>query len=130
MSDHQPKPGGGMLHSLKQAGDNLLALLQNRIELFAVELQEEKYRALQAVLWLSVGVILLFLGLALAVGTLALWTWHCWGFPGLCGLTGLLLVAGALVLGVMWKRLSSTATPFSGTLEELKKDREWLQRKP
>ena len=114
---------------MKRVGEFALALLHNRLQLFAVELQEEKYRVLQAVLWLCSGVILIFLGLAMGVGTLALLVYCQWGVPGLAVLTILLLAIGAVVLAVMWNRLKSSGTPFSGTLQELKKDSEWLRRK-
>lgn len=120
---------GGIIDSVKRVGESALALLHNRLQLFSVELQEEKYRVLQAVLWLSAGVILVFLGLAMGVGTVAMLVYGQWGVPGLAGLTILLLAVGAIVLAVMWNRVKSRGTPFSGTLQELKKDTEWLQRK-
>jgi uncharacterized membrane protein YqjE len=119
----------GIIDSVKQVGESALALLHNRLQLFSVELQEEKYRVLQALLWLSTGVILIFLGLAMGVGTVAMLVYGQWGVAGLAGLTVLLLVVGAIVLAVMWNRMKSNGTPFSGTLQELKKDSEWLQRK-
>jgi uncharacterized membrane protein YqjE len=120
---------GGIIDSVKQVGESALALLHNRLQLFSVELQQEKYRVLQATLWLCAGVVLLVLGLALGVATVALWVHGHWGLSGLAGLTLLLLVIGAVVLAVMWSRLKAEGTPFSGTLQELKKDTEWLRRK-
>jgi uncharacterized membrane protein YqjE len=111
-------------------GEAALALLHNRLQLLSVELQEEKYRVLQALLWLAGGIILVFLGLAIGVGTLAMVVYGLWGVPGLAGFTVLLLLLGVIVLAVMWHRLKSAGTPFSGTLTELKKDSEWLRRKP
>lgn len=128
MASSEPK-SGGFIDSVKRVGESTLALLHNRLQLFSVELQEEKYRLLQALLWLSSGVILIFLGLAMGVATLAMLVYCQWGVPGLAGLTVLLLIIGAVVLAVMWNRLKSSGTPFSATLQELKKDGEWLQRK-
>lgn len=128
MASSEPK-AGGIIDSVKRVGESALALLHNRLQLFSVELQEEKHRALQAVLWLCAGVILVFLGLAMGVGTLAMLVYGQWGVPGLAGLTILLLAVGAIVLAVMWNRVKTCGTPFSGTLQELKKDSEWLQRK-
>ena len=128
MASSEPKQGG-IIDSVKRVGESALALLHNRIQLFSVELQEEKYRALQALLWLCSGMILLFLGLARGVGTVAMLVYGWWGIPGLAGLAILLLLLGAIVLAVMWNRVKSGGSPFSGTLEELKKDKEWFQRK-
>lgn len=128
MAASEPKPGG-IIDSVRRVGETALALLHTRLRLLSVELQEEKYRAIQALLWLCGGVILVFLGLALGVATLALLTYCQWGIPGLAGLALLVLVVGVIVLAVMWNRFKSGGLPFAGTLEELRKDGEWLRRK-
>jgi uncharacterized membrane protein YqjE len=128
MATSEPK-AGGIIESVRRVGHSLIALLQNRLQLFSVELQEEKYRAIQAVLWLAVGGMLIFLGLAMGVGALGILVYTKWGVGGLGALTALLLVAGAIVIAVLWGRLKSSETPFAGTIRELKKDSEWLQRK-
>ena len=128
MAASDPKKGG-LLESARRVGHSFTALLANRLQLFAIELQEEKYRALQAAMWLIAGLALLFLGLAMGVGAVGILVFTQWGIPGLCGLTVLLLALGGSVLVVMWNRLKSAERPFAGTLRELKKDCEWLQRK-
>jgi uncharacterized membrane protein YqjE len=128
MSAKDPK-AGGLMESLRRVGHSLVALLQNRLQLFSVELQEEKFRALQAVLWLAGGVILIFLGLAMGVGATGVLVYTRWGVPGLAGLTVILVLLGLVVLAVMWNRLKSSEPPFSGTIKELKKDCEWLQKR-
>ena len=45
-----PDKKPGVWASLKRIGDTLLATVQNRVELFAVELQEEKCRLVEAIL--------------------------------------------------------------------------------
>ena len=128
MSSSEPK-SAGIIDSVKRVGESALALLHNRLQLFSVELQEEKYRVIQAVLWLCAGVILIFLGLSIGVATIAMLAYQKWSLAGLAGLTTLLLIIGAIVLAVMWNRLKSSVTPFSGTLQELKKDSEWVHPK-
>jgi uncharacterized membrane protein YqjE len=118
-----------LIQSVRRVGQSFLALLQNRLELLSVELQQEKFRAMQAVLWLAAGVALVFLGMAMAVGTVGILVYTQWGIAGLIGLTVLLLVLGGGVLAGVWNRLKSSELPFSGTIQELKKDTEWLQRK-
>ncbi len=118
-----------MVEALKRAGETALALLQNRLQLFAVELQEEKYRLLQSMLWLAMGAMLIFLGLTVGLGALIVWVWKTTGVLGLIGICILMLIAGAVVVSITWKRMKSAGTPFSGTVAELRKDREWLQQK-
>ena len=128
MASSDPK-AGGMIASVRRVGHSLVALLQNRLELFSVELQQEKFRAVQVVLWLVAGGALVFLGLAMGVGAVGIFVYTRWGIAGLAGLTALLLALGGIVLAGLWNRLKTGERPFAGTIQELKKDSEWLQRK-
>lgn len=129
MATTDPKTGG-LIEAVRRAGQAVVALLQNRLQLFSVELQEEKYRAIQAMLWLGVGAAFVFLGLAMGVGAVGVYVYQQWGIAGLVGLTLVLLLVGVAVLVTMWNRLKTSNPPFAETIRELKKDSEWLQRKP
>jgi len=60
----------GLYHSLKNLAQEILSAVQNRFELFVVELHEEKARVLELFLWTA---ITLFLGItALMVLTAAM----------------------------------------------------------
>ena len=48
---------------------------------------------------------------------------------GIEGGFNILLLAGVIVIAILWNRLKSSEPPFAGTIRELKKDGEWLQRK-
>ena len=48
-----PSAPAGILGSFRLLGDSLLATIQDRLELFSVELQEEKFRLIQTFLWIS-----------------------------------------------------------------------------
>jgi uncharacterized membrane protein YqjE len=47
---------GGIFASLRRILDGGLAITQKRVELFAVELREEKYRLIEAIILASAGV--------------------------------------------------------------------------
>jgi uncharacterized membrane protein YqjE len=116
----------GMLDSLRRLGDHGLALLQNRVELFGVELEEQKLRLLRVLSLVAAGAILA--NLALVLGSIAIVVAFGPGarLPVLIGLT--LLYALAAVVVVIWirKETRSAPPPFAGTVSELEKDREWL----
>ena len=62
---------GGIAASARRLAHSLLGLARTRIELFAVELQEEKLRALGLLAWLTVAVALgegWAVGVAVALG--------------------------------------------------------------
>lgn len=128
MDSSQSKPAG-LVEAIKRIGDTALALIQNRLQLFAVEVQEEKYRLLQSLFGLMLGGMLVFLGLVVGMGALAYWVWQVAGVLGVVALGLLLLVAGGGIIATMWKRIRSAGMPFSASIGELRKDREWLQRK-
>ena len=70
-----PAPGSSsLLGSLRGFADGLLGSVQDRIQLFAVELQEEKFRLIQILLWVS-GLMLLAIATSRASITdpLAIW---------------------------------------------------------
>lgn len=126
MSDDTSKPEGWM-EALRRSGDSLLGLMQSRLELFAVELQEEKLRAINLFIWLSVALALGMAGVLVVVAALALFLWQTAGYLGLIGLA-LLTLAGAA--GLLWwlrRQLQTGRTPFGTTVAEFNKDREWLR---
>ncbi|MEW6158608.1 MAG: phage holin family protein [Verrucomicrobiota bacterium] len=114
-------------HWLNRAGGSLLGLAQSRCELFAVELQEEKLRALKLLIWLAVALTFGAAGLLTGLGALALWLWTLAGYAGLMGL---MLVTLALATGLLMgirHRLRTGPVPFAETVAEFQKDRECLR---
>ncbi|MBK9137379.1 MAG: phage holin family protein [Verrucomicrobia bacterium] len=106
-----------------------LGLVQTRLELFAVELQQEKWRLVDLLLRTALIIILGILTLGLVTATIV---YVLWGWSPLGALLGLALVYGAATGLVAWsiqRSLKSGPKPFSGTLNELKKDRECLSDK-
>jgi uncharacterized membrane protein YqjE len=128
MSDGDPKPDG-WTETLRRSGDSLVGLVQSRLELFTVELQEEKLRAINLLIWLTIALALGVAGLLVAVGALALFLWNTAGYLGLIGLAVLTLASAAGLLWWLRQRLETGVTPFSTTVTEFKKDREWLRKK-
>jgi uncharacterized membrane protein YqjE len=125
MSD-TPESPGGILASLRRILDGGLEMLQNRIELFAVELQEEKCRLIEAILWASAAVVLGMMSLTLLTFVIVIWFWDS------ARLAVLLALGGVYLLGtiVAWRGLRARlrrTTAFSGTLDEIKRDRACLE---
>ena len=128
MSDGDPK-SDGLMETLRRSGDSLLGLAQSRVELFAVELQEEKLRAINLLIWLSVALALGMAGVLVAVGALALFLWDEAGYLGLIGLALVTLAGAAGLLWWLHSQLQTGRTPFSTTVTEFQKDREWLRKR-
>lgn len=128
MQDGEHK--AGWFEPVRRMGDSILALIQNRFELAGVELQEEKLRALNLLVWLAFAVALGTAGILLALGTVALLLWNVAGYAGLAGLAVLALIGAGAVLQSIRRALHAGPMPFSGTVAEFKKDRDLLRPKP
>ena len=113
--------------SLKGLADSGLATVQTRLELFAVELKEEKLRAgsflfdcVLAALFVGFGVVFL-----LAFLTVLFWDSHRLLALGIAT-TGLLL-AGVWAGTRAAARLRAGSRPFASSLAEIAQDREALR---
>lgn len=118
----------GFAESVRRLGTSLLDLLHTRSELFAVELQEEKVRALRMVVWIAAAIAVGVSGLMIAMGALALWVWEAAGYWGLAGLAAGALGAAALILWSVHRNIANGPTPFAGTVAEFRKDAACLRQ--
>ena len=104
----------------------MLSIVQTRLELLANEMEEERLRLEQTMLYASIA--LLFFGLSIMLLTvfIVVLFWDSQRLPVLGGLATLFFVAGLL----MWNTLRSMAKKrhklFSASLAELSDDREQL----
>ena len=127
-NDSGKAPASGILHSLRNIGPALIALARTRVELFAIELAEERGRV--ATLALHGALALLFAGLALLMVNVLLLV-ICWETHRYHAIVGLLILyaAGALYLVMRIKEALAARSPlFEATLAELKADLEALNR--
>lgn len=118
-----PPASAGFIGSFRVLGDSLLATVQDRLELFGAELQEEKFRLIQTILWVCAAVCTGMLAITFASICLVYLFWE----------TARLAVLGGLALGyaalfvatiVSFRRfLARQPEPFLATRQEIEKDR-------
>ncbi|HBP5520397.1 TPA: phage holin family protein [Pseudomonas aeruginosa] len=118
-------PAGGR-PSLRRFGAAFLGLLHGHVELFGIELQEQKANTLRLLLFAGLALVfalLLLVGLSLLV-LIVFWdTNRLAAALGLC----LFYVIGSLFCGWrLYQSINDESSPFSATLEELANDRERL----
>lgn len=113
----------GLLGSFRTLGDCLLANVQDRLKLFSVELQEEKFRLIQIFFWISAAVFSGVMAITFASLTLVYLFWESARLVVLSGLA--VVYTGALVaIVVAFRRyLVRQPRPFAATLEEIGNDR-------
>jgi uncharacterized membrane protein YqjE len=111
----------------KRIAQQTLVIFENRMELLLLEIQEERERIMRA-FWLSLGaaVFALLAGVALSIAiAVACWPWH----P-----VAVLLILAALYAGIagfLARQLAMLRRDWQSlpaTLEELRKDRECLEK--
>lgn len=118
-----PPGSTGFVGSIRSLADGLLASAQDRLELFSVELQEEKVRLVQTFIWISAAVFTAMMAATFASLTLVYLFWDSARLAVLGGLT--LLYAGLLAAIVVALRryLARQPAPFAATLHEIGEDR-------
>lgn len=123
-TDHPP----GLFGSLKGLWRTILATAHNRAELLLVEVEEERRRAVEALL-LAVAVAVLGMMALIAVSFLIVVI--CWNehrVAALAGLSGFYLMVTAALTVRLRVHLKNWRS-FPATIEELKKDKACLEEK-
>ena len=113
----------GFLGSFRALGDGLLATLQDRLELFSVELHEEKHRLVQTFLWISAAVFTGMMAITFASLTLVYLLWESARLAALGGLALVYTVALVVIVLRFRRYLALQPKPFAATLQELGEDR-------
>ena len=115
--------GPGFLSSFRLLGDSLLATVQDRLELFSVELQEEKFRLILTFIWISAAIFTGMMAIAFASLTLVYLFWESARLFVLGGLTLLYALALVIIIVSFRRFIARQPSPFSATRQEIGKDR-------
>jgi uncharacterized membrane protein YqjE len=113
----------GFLGSFRALGDGLLVTVEDRIRLFSIELQEEKFRLIQTFIWISAALFTAMMAVTFASLTLVYLFWETARLAVLGGLA--VLYAGVLVGIIVAFRgyLARQPNAFAATLHEIGEDR-------
>jgi len=116
----------GLFSSIKRLLNTALAGVENRIELFLVELREERFRVFHVLLLGCAAAVLGFMALLMVTVTLVVIFWDSARVPVLVVLSACYSLAA---IGIVWrlKVLLRNWSSFSATLDEFKKDRACLE---
>ena len=120
------EPATGILQSLRNLATTLVALLQNRLELLATDLEEERIRLLQLLFWAAAALFFFALGVLMITMFVVLMLWDSYRLAGIVVLAAVFLAIGVgLALGV-YKLMHRRSRLFSASLDELAKDKDRL----
>lgn len=119
-------PPRGLSAALARLGESSLELVRTRIQLAALELSEENERRKDQVLLIGIAAIAFAFALFAASAFVVAYFWDSYRLAALAGVTILYLLIGA---GALWRldfQRRTAPRPFSATLTELERDRQWL----
>ena len=117
---------GGLLNSLRQMASTLIETIYTRVELFALELGEERIRIARALWMAAIGGFCLGLGVLLATLFLVVLFWDSHRLLVLGSLALVFTGLGVFALLVFRRQLRKRSRLFSQTLEELRHDQDRL----
>ena len=116
----------GIVRSLRNLAATLVALLRDRFELLATEIEEERVRLLDLLFWAAGALFFLAVGVLLLVVLLVAVFWDTHRISAIVVLAGLFLAAGAgMAVGVR-NRMYAKPRIFSASLDELARDKDRL----
>jgi uncharacterized membrane protein YqjE len=121
MSDSSSR--GGLFASLRGLAATGLALLQNRLELLAVEIQEEKARTVGLIAYSIATVLLLGAGAIFLAVFVTVLLWDSNRLLALGVFSTLFLGSGLICLLAVRRLAATPSSLFVGSLAELAKDR-------
>ncbi len=128
MSD--PSAGAGLFATLRQLLDTALASLQVRLALLSNEIEQEKLRLFDGLLWAGLALMLLALGTLFLAAFVVVLFWDSYRLQALGLLAVLLLGSGAWLLLRARQRLRSVGGLFNTSVQELGRDRFGLDTPP
>ncbi len=118
----------GFFNSLKQLLSTALDIAQVRLELVGVEVELEKRRIFDGLLWCAMALLCLGIGLVLFCGFIILLLWDSYRLAAVGTLALACLGCGALLLLHAKKRMHNPKTMFDSSLNELNQDKVGLHQ--
>jgi uncharacterized membrane protein YqjE len=122
-----PTRSPGLFASTRQLLDTALECVQVRLALISNEVEQEKLRLFDGLLWAGLALMLLSLGTLLLAAFLVVLFWDSHRLEALGLLTVLFLGSGGGLLCVAQARLRKPGGLFSGSADELQRDRAALR---
>ena len=120
-----PVRESGLFASLSRLLSTVLQMAQVRLQLLGTEVELEKRRLFDGLLWGGIAIVVLALGLVLLCGFVILLFWEGYRLAAVGGMTLLFLMGGGLMLSHARTRLqnrSSSKGMFDESLAELRRD--------
>jgi uncharacterized membrane protein YqjE len=116
-----------LLAAVGRIGSTLVAMVGTRLELAAVEFQEDARRLLGYLAWSLLAVFLAAGAVMLAALFVILLFWDSYRLQAVAGMAVLLAIGAGLIVTSVRSRLNAQSPLFAATLAELRKDVEYVR---
>ena len=120
----------GLMESLKRMAGTMLAIIQTRLDLLSCEMEEERLRIGQMLLYSSVALFFFGLSIMLLTVFVVVVFWESYRLPVLGGLAALFFFAGLFTWIILRRLAEEKSKLFSTSLAELADDRDLLEPLP
>jgi len=129
--DGEKRPrAGGLLASLPRLLDTLIEIAQTRISIVSTEIEEERERLRELVLYGFWSLFLLSMGLILGTLFVVVAFWDEYRLHALGVIASLYFLAGIVATVRLGRSLRTRPRMFAATMRELEKDRTELKSEP
>lgn len=122
----EPGKNVGLFASLRRLLGTVLEIAQVRLDLLGTEVELEKRRLFDGLLWGLAALLMLGVGVVLVCGFIILLFWDGYRLAAVGVLALLFLAAGAWLVRAARHRLQSPNGMFEASLAELQRDRAGL----
>ena len=119
--------GSGLMGSIRQLLSTLTSIASTRLELLANELQEERLRLTQMLLFTLFALFCFGVGILLLTAFIVVLFWDDHRLAVLGAMSALFFALGALMVMLLRSKAQAKSRLFSASLAELAKDREQLE---
>lgn len=113
------------MHSLRNLAASVVGVLHTRLELLATEVEEERLRLLQLLLWGCIALVFLSFGVLMLTFAAVVLFWDTHRLLAVIALGVVYLAIGG-ALAVMARRSVQRTRLFAASIAELAKDRDKL----
>ncbi len=124
----EPEKPPGLFESLRSFLGTFVELLQTRLELVVIELEEEMHRVALTLLWSVVGVLAGGLTVLLFALTIVIAFWDSHRLLAACLVTALFAVLTAIAVWIVRRQGTLRSGLLAATLGELRRDAASLRR--
>ena len=125
----EPETERGLFASLRRLLGSAIEIVQVRLALLSNEIEQEKLRLFDGLLWAGLALLLLGLGTLLLCGFIVMLFWEQYRLAALGVLSALFLGLGAWLMQAAREHLRKPGGLFNTSVEELGRDRAGLDPK-